>query len=119
MIVSHVLGGVGNQMFQYAAGRSLAAHLNQEYFLDISSFEKYSLHHGFELDRIFNISSKKIDISILKKILGWRSYNLAVKLLKRPHFSFLRGNSLVFEPYMHFWPHFFDARSNSYLYGYW
>ena len=119
MIASHVLGGIGNQMFQYAAGRSLAAHLKQEFFLDQSSFDCYSLHNGFELDRVFNISTKELDVPTLIDMLGWRLSKLAIKFLKRPQFSFLRGKNLVVEPHMHYWPLFFEANSNSYLYGYW
>ncbi len=44
MIVVRLIGGLGNQMFQYAAGRSLA-HRNASLLkLDVSAFETYTLH---------------------------------------------------------------------------
>ena len=119
MIVSHLLGGLGNQMFQYAAGRSLAGHLNQEFYLDVSSFDNYSLHHGFQIDRVFNAAIKKSDLSILKKMLGWRSSKLAIKILKRSQFALFRGRNLVIEPSTAYWNFFYEASPSSYLYGYW
>jgi hypothetical protein len=54
MIVSHIIGGLGNQMFQYAAGRTLA-HLNKTFIkLDVSSLEKNKLR-SFDL-LCFNVN---------------------------------------------------------------
>ena len=119
MIFSHILGGIGNQMFQYAAGRSLASQLSQEFFLDLSSFEDYELHHGFELDFVFNISSKVADGTSLKKTFGWRYSRLMMKFIKRPWFAFLRGGHFLIEPHFNYWPDFFNPRPEAYLYGYW
>ena len=56
MVITRIIGGLGNQMFQYAAGKSLAIKTNQQLKLDISSFQDYILR-PFELD-YFNISYK-------------------------------------------------------------
>ena len=45
MIISQIIGGLGNQMFQYAAGKTLA-HLNNTVLkLDVSAFEEYTLRN--------------------------------------------------------------------------
>ncbi len=44
MIVVKLIGGLGNQMFQYALGRHLALKNNTELKLDITGFEEYKLH---------------------------------------------------------------------------
>jgi hypothetical protein len=44
MIVVRLLGGLGNQMFQYAAGRALADSLGSELVLDVRGFSSYVLH---------------------------------------------------------------------------
>jgi hypothetical protein len=50
-VIVQVIGGLGNQLFQYAAGRKLAIDLNARLRLDISGFttyydlRKYSMHH--------------------------------------------------------------------------
>lgn len=41
MIITHLKGGLGNQMFQYACGYSLAKENNDIYKLDVSHFSKY------------------------------------------------------------------------------
>ena len=45
MIISRIIGGLGNQLFQYAAGRALAIKHNTELKLDINSFTTYKLHN--------------------------------------------------------------------------
>jgi len=40
MIITRLMGGLGNQMFQYALGRSLSIINNIEFKIDISSFEE-------------------------------------------------------------------------------
>src|SRR5688572_16606708 len=45
MIISKIIGGLGNQMFQYAAGKTLA-HLNNTIIkLDASAFEDYKIRN--------------------------------------------------------------------------
>jgi hypothetical protein len=44
-IIAHLMGGLGNQLFQYAACRSMAIRSNFELFLDGNS--------GFKNDRVF------------------------------------------------------------------
>lgn len=44
-IVVQLIGGLGNQMFQYAAGRSLAHRLDLPLKLDLSKFEEYKLRN--------------------------------------------------------------------------
>ena len=44
MIIVRILGGLGNQMFQYAAGRSLALRHGAPLKLDLRWMRRYSLH---------------------------------------------------------------------------
>ncbi|EYS96939.1 alpha-1,2-fucosyltransferase [Cupriavidus sp. SK-4] len=56
MIVTRVIGGLGNQMFQYAAGRALARRLGVPLKIDSSGFADYPLHnyglHHFALKAV-------------------------------------------------------------------
>ncbi len=45
MIIIRLIGGLGNQMFQYAAARCLADRLEQPLLLDIRAFDTYKLHN--------------------------------------------------------------------------
>jgi len=44
MIVSRLIGGLGNQMFQYAAGRALALRRGVSFGIDIRAFADYKTH---------------------------------------------------------------------------
>lgn len=55
MKIVNIIGGLGNQMFQYALAIVLQQkHPDEAVFIDISHFKGYHLH-SFELQRIFNI----------------------------------------------------------------
>lgn len=49
MVIVKLLGGLGNQMFQYATGRAVAHRLRVELLLDVSGFAHYDLRR-YELD---------------------------------------------------------------------
>lgn len=51
MILVRLIGGLGNQMFQYATGRALAARLDAPLLLDLRDFRHYKLRH-YGLDRM-------------------------------------------------------------------
>jgi len=119
MIISNILGGIGNQMFQYAAGRALSVKTNQKLLLDLRDFSNYYLHQGYELSRVFNVPTDNADQTTLNDVLGWRSSQLARRVLRRPQFEWLRGKQFVQEPCSSFWPDFFKLNGDCYLSGYW
>ena len=119
MVVSHILGGIGNQMFQYAAGRSLATTLHNQFLLDLESFNEYSLHNGYELKRVFDVSAEAASSRELYALLGLKGLPLIKKILRRKQFELFRGEHFVVEPHFNFWPDFFSLKPNSYLHGYW
>lgn len=114
MIVSKIIGGLGNQMFQYAIAKSIAVKNNDSFKLDISDFESYSLHNGYRLN-FFSISGEvatQEDVVSLKgrsgtpyKILKkLRLYNFNTYYKEKEHTLFDKN---VFN------------YSNVYLDGYW
>lgn len=119
MIVSNIIGGLGNQMFQYAAGRSLASNFQQTFKLDISGFKHYSLHQGYELGRVFGCNIEYASSSCVHGLLGWQSYPLVRNALKFDSMSSLRAKTLIFEPYFNYWDGINTPRADSYLIGYW
>lgn len=44
MVIANIIGGLGNQLFQYTAASSLAKRSGRQLVLDISEFETYTLH---------------------------------------------------------------------------
>lgn len=53
VLVVRIIGGLGNQMFQYAAGFSLSERLNKKLLIDTRSFQNYTLHdYGLNVSKI-------------------------------------------------------------------
>lgn len=57
MIITRIVGGLGNQMFQYAVGRALAVKTGQDFKLDLSEMDRYKVH-TLQIDQ-FNIKGKR------------------------------------------------------------
>ena len=93
MIISKLSGGLGNQMFQYAAGYSIASKLKTKHCLDIRAYETDRVR-SFGLDK-FNISASIAPQEILppakqESLLRyglWKSMRLEPKLYKEHKFS--------------------------------
>ncbi|MBT8579342.1 alpha-1,2-fucosyltransferase [Polynucleobacter paneuropaeus] len=115
MIISNILGGLGNQMFQYAAGRAMALRNNALFKLDISEFNAYSLHQGFELSSVFKCSIAIANKQEISSILGW----LKFRLFRRKIFDFLWGSNLLLEPHFQYSDILEKKVDQAYLTGYW
>lgn len=120
MIISHLLGGLGNQMFQFAAGRSLALTAKTDLRLDISDYTHYRLHQGYELDRVFGVSRSLIaSTADLRSVLGIRSYKIVRYLLAKRSFRAFRGRDFVVDEQPECHDDYFSEGASRYLFGYW
>lgn len=119
MVIVHLSGGLGNQMFQYAAARALALARAQPLKLEISGFEKDGFGRHFELAQIFNCVADIASTADLRKVLGWRSSGAVRRALLRPALERLRSSAYIVEPHFHYWPGLNHAPDNCYLSGYW
>lgn len=78
MKVVNVIGGLGNQLFQYAFAVALkTANPNEDVYIDtehfnylfLKKFKTSNLHNGYELDKLFHhLEIKKADRKILQKV---------------------------------------------------
>ena len=119
MVISQILGGLGNQMFQYAAGRALSLAVEQAFLLDLRGFTNYALHNGFELDRVFSAPVKVATSGDVRNMLGWRSSELVRKVFKRIKSPLLHGTRLAIEPHFNYWSGLRAGGTKRYLMGYW
>lgn len=130
MVITKLIGGLGNQMFQYAAGRSLAHRHNTELKLDITNFKNYP--DRFYSLNCFNIleefaSPKEIFVftgiprNFLQKLItqGRRSFRFAGKALLQGTQEITGDPKVYKEPHFHFDRNFFYQTDNVYLDGYW
>ena len=108
MVYSQIIGGLGNQMFQYAVGRALSLQREQSFMLDISGYKGYRLHQGYELSKVFNCSPTVVTDTDQLAILGWQKSAFVRRLLVKSSLRFFRCQSLVVEP--HFGDDVKDAR---------
>lgn len=58
MIIGQIIGGLGNQMFQYAFYKYLSVNKKTDLKLDLSLFDNYLLHNGYELQNVFDIDEQ-------------------------------------------------------------
>lgn len=116
MIIVQIIGGLGNQLFQYALGSRLAQERNVPLKLDISEFESYTLRNyrlGF-----FNISAEIARTDEIERFRGKRLDRRVKRWVERK-FIPLQYRSLVTEKYAQFDPEVLRVRSDVYIAGYW
>lgn len=81
MKIVKFLGGLGNQLFQYAFFRAL-----QQTFpkvkADLSGYDSYGLHNGFELERIFAIQLPQLT-PFEHRLFNWQDRRWIQRKLRR------------------------------------
>ena len=113
-----IIGGLGNQMFQYALGRQLAILNNCELKLDITDYETYKLHK-------YGLNNFSIQASVAgpKEILRHdetRLQALQRKILSHLHRTQRTTNlKRVTEKNLMFDPAILRLQGDIYLSGYW
>ena len=119
MIVSELMGGMGNQMFQYALGRHLAINNKTELLLDTKFLldrtpKKDFVYRNYDLG-IFNIDEKFTPPEISNKYGLCKTFTnkLLNKLIKPKMLT------CVFEGDFRFKPEILNTLDNAYLNGYW
>lgn len=117
MIITNIIGGLGNQMFQYAAGKALACKHGTVLKLDTRDFNRYQLH-PLELRRLFPEICSEATPASIRKICGYKTQPTFKRALRKIGFRRL-NNQLIFEPKYTFWPDFLQLPDNIYLDGYW
>jgi hypothetical protein len=94
MIIVRILGGLGNQMFQYAYAKALEQN-GYDVTIDISKFKKYKLHGGYQLDK-FNINLENANsLSIILGKIGIKKSTKEKNLLFDDNLKSLKGNEYI------------------------
>lgn len=119
MVITNLIGGLGNQMFQYATGRALSQKFSTPLQLDISGFLNYGLHQGFELHRIFNCEAEIASEAAVRGILGWQYSSCTRRLFSQRSIAVFRRKELVVEPHFQYWQGIKNVPCDCYLNGYW
>jgi len=121
MIITKIIGGLGNQMFQYALGRRIA-YLNDETLkLDLSGFETYDLHN-YSLNH-FNICE---DIATKNEIRSFKGSNNRylehiIRMMNRNglYLPYTQKGRPIYERSIDYDSSILDNTADIYLDGYW
>lgn len=113
-IIVKLTGGLGNQMFQYAAGRRLAYQHNADLLLDISGFASNNFRE-YELE-VFNIHATIASLDVIN-LVEFSKERLSQKILKK----YFKKNIIrhVKEQTINFNDSILTLPDNVYLDGYW
>jgi hypothetical protein len=94
MIIVRILGGLGNQMFQYAYAKTLE-NRGLKVKLDLSSFKNYKLHGGYQLDKYhIDIQSAKSATLLFYKLNPFKAIKEKSLLFSEALIS-LKGSKYV------------------------
>lgn len=96
MIIVRISGGLGNQMFQYAAGRSLSLKTGLPLGLDLRHYDRVR-EHGYALGA-FPLSHAPIDEAVLPPMPRKRPLAHLLWRLTRREPQILRERGLGFDP---------------------
>ncbi len=121
MLISNLVGGLGNQMFQYSCARALSLELGIPLKFCIDGFDAYKAHNGFELEQVFGLSMEIATEKDIRETIGFfRSKYSFRRLLSKKPFQFVAGRRFINEPGYRYWPGLAErARQGGYLQGYW
>ncbi len=113
MIIVRLRGGLGNQLFQYAAGKALAEHHRTELLVDLYTYSKHP-YRKFELSK-FNIDAKE---ATREQVHLFTGSNPVIRYVNKRE-NYLRCQKVFAQPHYHFFEDFFSLPDNLYLSGYW
>ena len=115
MIVTRLIGGLGNQLFQYAYGLCLAEQSQLPLYLDDSAFKTYTLH-ALDIDR-FAVTAERLPDGLRSRVPG--RYRGASRL--RDWLDQKTGRSLTLrrEKPFGYQTRYLAPKADLYLDGYW
>ena len=118
MKIVNIIGGIGNQMFQYAMYLALKeAHPNEEILLCRKSYRGYPLHNGYELDRIFGVEAPEASLLQLAKVaypfINYKSWQMMCHFLPKRSSMVYGATQIPFSYYE------VTRTGNAFYDGYW
>lgn len=110
MIIVKIIGGLGNQMFQYAYAKALEQRGN-EVKIDITVFETYKLHGGYQLDK-YDIDLKESSVEENNRYYSKTIFSKILRKVGVKSSTVIREKSLLFDDT------FLNIEDDDYIEGY-
>jgi hypothetical protein len=119
MVIAQITGGLGNQLFQYAAAKALSIHHQVPLLLEVSSFYRTELpelevSREFELFNFTGITEKIISPEEVSSLIDLKKSNVLPKMII-PGYK----KDIYTEPHYHFDKNFFKSKKKVLLKGGW
>ena len=118
MKIVRIIGGLGNQLFQYALLIALKKMTNDDVKIDLSAMSSYNRHNGFELNDIFNLTSSIATKEEVKRLgryyTSFRQWQICHHLFPWWRKEFVERKFYKFYPQV-----LTDANNDTIYDGYW
>ena len=109
MLIIRIIGGLGNQMFQYAYAKALQQK-GYKVKIDISAFDTYKLHGGYQLDK-FDLD---LEAAAKEEIKSFYKKDIVSQILNRLNIK----NTIIKENGLAFKKRLLKPSDNTYIQGY-
>ena len=118
MKIVKIIGGLGNQMFQFALYEALRKQFPEERVLvDLHCFNGYHKHRGFEIPRIFDVTYEEANWKEVAKMAypypNFQSCRIGSRILPCRETMFMEDTHYTFEPTA------LTREGDTYYDGYW
>jgi hypothetical protein len=113
MIIARLRGGLGNQLFQYAAAKALSLHHRTTLKLDLYTYSRHR-YRKFELSK-FRIEAAEASREEVHRYTGT---NPVSRYLNKRE-NYFHCPKVFAQPHYHFFEDFFALPPDIYLSGYW
>lgn len=114
IVITQLVGGLGNQLFQYACGRQLSYKYSIPLKLDLTNFTSYKLH-------AYSLTHFKINATVAsaQELSSFPPLSPRKTIIQKLNGFFTPRASRLIERHFHFMPAVMDVRPPVYLQGYW
>ena len=118
-LIVKLVGGLGNQMFQYAAGRAMSLRQGRRLLIDRTAYMYDRHHQGFEIKSVFHCPVGVASPQRVNQVLGLARFERIQRLLAKLPTWMASSKGLLLEPHFHYWSDFPSIRYGDYMRGYW